>query len=195
MAAPAKPKIDPADIWVHADCFYQTLALLCNVDPYNAQLAITVAQPTMVVGALTIELFLKCLICIETGSVQRGHDLKELFDLLRPQTQSRVQREWDTLILPFRAPEWDTTEKQLGVTIARDLPSALSAGSEAFEKIRYSYENENENLQYYLQDLPRILGRVILELKPEWKTLRRIAEPLEPPAHHSNPALDVQNGP
>ena len=32
----------------------------------------------MVIGALTIELFFKCLACIETGAVPWGHNLKEL---------------------------------------------------------------------------------------------------------------------
>jgi hypothetical protein len=60
-----------------------------------------------------------------------------------------------------------------GRKIARDLTSALAGGSTAFEKIRYSYEDDNEEVQFYIGDLPQILGRVILEMKPEWRNRRR----------------------
>jgi hypothetical protein len=67
MAQPPNPQIDPAKVFEQADCFYQALAVLCNVEPENTQLAVTIGEPVMVLGALTIELFFKCLICIETG--------------------------------------------------------------------------------------------------------------------------------
>jgi hypothetical protein len=179
MPAPSRP-IDPANIWMHADCFYQTLRILYNINPGNDQLAITIAQPAMVIGALTIELFLKCLICIETGKVPRIHHLRELFDMLTPKTRSRIAEQWDNLIVPYRKPEWDAMEGAVKITIARDLPTALTVGSEAFEKIRYSYEGVSEDLQYYLQDLPPLLGQTVLEMKPEWKNLRKPAQPVQP---------------
>jgi hypothetical protein len=182
MSAPSKSRIDPAIIWVHADCFYQTLSILNNFDPDNEQVAALVAQPSMVVGALTSELFFKCIICIETGKVPRIHDLRELFDKLSPQTQSRIVEVWDHSIVPYRASDWDEMERAINITIARDLPTALTAGSEAFEKIRYSYEGDTEELQYYLQDLPKLLGHIILQMKPEWRDLRRIPQPIRPPA-------------
>ncbi|WP_426611525.1 hypothetical protein [Bradyrhizobium sp. McL0616] len=52
--------------------------------------------------------------------------------------------------------------------MARDLEGALAAGGDAFQRIRYSYEGGNETLQYYFQDLPAALGRIILQMKPEW---------------------------
>ncbi len=63
-----------------------------------------------------------------------------------------------------------------------DLPTALTMGSKAFEKIRYSYEGISDDVQYYLQDLPQLLGYLILQMKPEWKALRRIPIQLEPAA-------------
>jgi hypothetical protein len=80
--------------------------------------------------------------------------------------------------------EWGRLEKSMRVTIARDLPSALEVGSDAFQKIRYSYEGKTEKLQYYLEDLPQLLRRVATEIKPELKTLQRNYQQLLPPAHH-----------
>jgi hypothetical protein len=173
MAPNANIDIDPSKIFVQADCFYKTLAILCNVEPNNTQLAVTIGEPVIVITALTIELFFKCLVCIETGNVPRGHRLRDLFEKLSLQTKSHIQAEWDDSIATHRAKEWDNLEKLMGVTIARDLPSALATGNESFERIRYSYEGKTESVQFYLQDLPQLLGRTILSMKPEWKSLGR----------------------
>lgn len=134
----------------------------------------------MVLGALTIELFFKCLICMQKGDVPHTHHLRELFDMLAPETQSRILREWEP-VAQQRAKHWDATEKVIGMKIARDLPSALVMASKAFEQIRYSYEGIRDDVHYYLDDLPRLLGRVILQIKPEWTNLRRVAETIPPP--------------
>ena len=175
----AIPQIDASKIFEQGDCFFRTLAILRNaVDPDDVQLGVTIGEPAIVIGALTIELFFKCLACIETGEAPWGHNLKELYDALSPETRARIQRDWDTDILVHRKNEWDEIEKGLGRQIARDLPSALAAASKTFERIRYSYEGNTVDLQYFLHDLPQLLGQVILELKPEWTGLRRAYRPL-----------------
>jgi hypothetical protein len=54
-----------------------------------------------------------------------------------------------------------------------DLPNALFQCSSAFE-LRYAYENDFNNVRYYVGDFPWILMRAIIEMKPEWT-------PQEPP--------------
>jgi hypothetical protein len=171
--------INPALIFEQGDCFYQALAILCNVHPENIEIGVILGEPVMVMGALTIELFLKCLICIETGQATYGHNLRDLFDKLSEAVRERIQRSWDTGIAIHRASEWDQIERTMSVKIARDLPTALAVGSKSFELIRYSYEGNTMDLQYYLQDLPALLGRVILEMRPEFESVRR--KPLPPP--------------
>ena len=36
----ASPQIDASKIFEQGDCFYQTLAILCNVDPDDVQLVL-----------------------------------------------------------------------------------------------------------------------------------------------------------
>jgi hypothetical protein len=182
MAKPTK-KIDPLQIFMHADGFYKAEKIISNIDfNSNPQLAAEVAQAAMVLSALNSELFLKCIICIETGKLAHGHHLGELFGELRPQTRKRIEHIWDTELVPFRNPMWMKIENSFGDgrRIARDLLSALTGGSTAFEKIRYSYEPDNEDVQFYIGDLPRILGRVILEMKPEWRYRRRAVQEVSP---------------
>jgi hypothetical protein len=142
----------------------------------NAQLGGQVVQAQMVVSALTTELFLKCLVCIETKLTPQGHHLSELFKLLKPQTQSKTIHLWDTHIVPVRDPQWKIIENSLqgaAEKFKRDLPGALVAASRAFERIRYNYEPDSKTASFYVGDLPRILHRVILEMKPEWGNLGR----------------------
>jgi hypothetical protein len=131
------PKIDPSRIFLQADGFYQALAILCNVEPDNTQLAVILNEPMMVIGALTIELFLKCLSCIETGQVPRTHHLRELYDGLSPAIRARIEHTWDNEIVVHRATEWDHFEKSVGTKMDRDLPSALEVASISSIQSRY----------------------------------------------------------
>ena len=136
----AKAPIAAEKLFEHAGCFYQALNVLhaAALHPQdNLHGAVTLAEPVVVLGALTTELFLKCLSCIETGKASHGHDLKELFDELSAENRARIEHAWDNELVPLRSKEWDRIET-LGLSMPRDLCSALAKGSEAFKRIRYS---------------------------------------------------------
>jgi hypothetical protein len=181
----AKPSLTAEKIFEHAECFYRASAALRSRLPVrlrpdhfeNIYAAVTLAEPLIVLDALTSELFLKCLICIETGSTQHGHDLKKLFYQLSEATRTRIQRSWDSEIATRRREKWDDFER-LGLKIARDLPSALAKGTNGFERYRYSYEGNTQDLHYYLEDLPEVLEMLILEMKPEFEAFRQAPLPL-----------------
>ena len=175
-----KPSIAAEQIFQHAEGFYQTsLALRRHFLPMNLpaddhqfiRARGTLDEPLIVIDALTSELFLKCLICIETGSTPHGHNLRSLFDQLSDETRTRLQSWWDSEIATHRREDWDKLERFL--KIDRDLPGALDKGTNAFERYRYSYEGNTQGLHYYLEDLPALLERLILEKKPEFETFRR----------------------
>lgn len=178
-------------VFEHAECFYRASAALRSHLPVhlrpdhfeNIHAAVTLTEPLIVLDALASELFLKCLICIETGSTPPKHDLKQLFDKLSDTARTRIQGFWDSEIAVSRREKWDSLEK-LGLKIARDLPSALAKGAKAFERYRYSYEGNTEDLHYYLEDLPPLLERLILEIKPEFEAFRRAPLPLQQASYH-----------
>ena len=177
-----KPQIAPEKIFEQADGFYRALAVLRAVPLETLHTAATLVEPVIVLGALTTELFLKCLICIETGDTAHGHKLKGLFDQLSEATRARIQDLWDSRVAMRKSKEWDKLE-EFGLKMPRDLASALAKGSTAFERIRYSYEGNTEGLHYYLEDLPGLLEQLILEMKPEFEAYRRLPLPL-PVTHH-----------
>jgi len=186
-----KPSIAPEKIFEHAECFYQASAVLHTHDPVGlhpdnhktTHAALTLIEPRVVIDAFTTELFLKCLICIETGSAPREHNLKQLFDLLSEATRTRIESCWDSEVVTRRREKWDKWER-LGLKIARDLPSALAKGTNAFKRYRYSYEGDTQDLHYYLEDLPALLERLILEMKPEFEAFRRAPLPLQQTSYH-----------
>jgi hypothetical protein len=184
-------QIDPAQVFEQAECFYQASVVLSamhseniqhlrNLDnPNNRHAAVTLAEPVIVLGAFTTELFLKCLICIETGLTTRGHDLKDLFNQLSAPTRTRIQHFWDSNIATRTNKGWDERERH-GLKMPRDLQLALAKGSNAFDRVRYSYEGNTEGVHYYLDDLSAMLERLILEMKPEFEAWRRMPLPRRP---------------
>lgn len=177
MARPPLENINPLDIYMHALGFHvsETALGAITMGP-DEQLGSQVVEAAMVLSAFTTELFLKCLICLETKLTPPSHHLFELFEQLRPATKTKITHLWDTQILPVRDPQWTFLENSQGniFKISRDLPGALTASSRAFEKIRYAYEpGSRDDSNFNVADLPRVLRRVILEMKPEWITLGR----------------------
>lgn len=187
----AKPPIAAEKIFEHAECFYRASEVLRSHLPVrlrpdhfeNIHAAVTLAEPLIVLDALTCELFLKCLVCIETGNTPRGHDLEKLFSQLSEATRARLQSVWDNEIGTRRRERWDKLER-LGLKMARDLPSALANGTNAFERYRYSYEGNTQDLHYYLEDLPALLEGLILEMKPEFEGYRRAPLPSQQTSYH-----------
>lgn len=164
-----KTKPDPLRMFLQAHAFFQAQELLYRYGKDDDRAMHALAIPAVTLSAFASELFLKCLLCIETGTTRQGHNLRKLFDALSSQSRERLIALWDNYVLG-RASQWDQAEHKLGRKVARDLPAALSAGHQAFELLRYRYEGAAPpDFQFYLDDLPHMLGCVILELKPEWK--------------------------
>jgi hypothetical protein len=179
MTKSRKPTIDPLHIFMHGVRFMVADERLRTT---NDQYVMTyVMAPALVLSAFASETFLKCLIALETGHAPDGHNLKNLFQILPRPTQRRIEELWDEYV-QSQATFWDTIDKLAPHPSPRDLLTSLSEGNKGFVELRYSYEGETaRRLRFRLGDLPRMLRRVILELRPEWQglapTLREITSP------------------
>jgi hypothetical protein len=164
-------KSNAADIFLHGCRFCAAIKHLGK--DHTETTAKVFSGPIMIMSAFTIEVFIKCLINIETGrTAPRDHKLRTLFDLLSKSTQDRIEHRWDTEIVPLRRTFWDNAEVLEGKKIDRSLRGALDAGSDGFVQMRYRYELElGRKAHFWLTDLPIALHRVILEIKPEWQNL------------------------
>jgi HEPN domain-containing protein len=160
--------IDPFQIFFQAHGFFHAQQTLYgHLDP-QSETPQPLTLPALVLSALASELFLKCLIAIETNAnPPTGHDLYLLFKKLSLLTRQRLTKMWDWYVVG-RKDIWDKWEQETGYTFARELPSALKLAGRSFEFMRYRYEKPTEHFLFYLDDLPHMLGCMALELRPDW---------------------------
>lgn len=168
-------------IYVQAKGFHKASELL----------ATSLAEPfcmtaTVTNSAFASELYLKCLIILETGQLMKDqHNLRKLFNKLHEDTKKTIENNFDKGM--SEAPEISEEAKAQvgGRTPPRTLWEALEQGGDAFVRWRYIYEDDN--LKFFaLFPLPKFLEDVILTRKPAWKdfklTLRKLpsAQPTSP---------------
>jgi len=129
----------------------------------------------MVLSAFASELYLKCLLCLETGKVPQTHNLKALFRDLSPALRKQLEELWEADInsRPERQKVLDEIRKLPGGEELRtDLQYALDVGADAFRELRYFYETEKSF--FLLSDFPNLLHKVILQRMPQWGTIPTI---------------------
>jgi hypothetical protein len=171
-----KPKTgrDPVKIFLHAGKFHKSFDLLLKsvMPPNGAKISDQdigiVSHPAMVLSVFASELYLKSLLCLESGEVPEQHNLKILFDGLSVKTKHAIDDLWDTDI---RRPEKLATLEKVralpdGEKIRTDLRFAIDVGANSFIELRYFYEKERSF--FLLQDFPFVLRSAILDRMPSW---------------------------
>jgi hypothetical protein len=165
----------PQSIFAHADGFLKAASKLHGDPPGDAFAALVINS------AFACELYLKCLIHLETGQLFKDeHDLKKLFSKLSAGTQASIETKFDAA---FKLPDYDLSKvpehmresaEQAIAMQPKNLREALKAGGSAFVRWRYLYEDETGKTSdiYSLFSRPGILRIEILTRKPEWALFR-----------------------
>jgi HEPN domain-containing protein len=137
MSSLVKPQFEPTKIFEHASAFHKSFELLSDSilpdngeSPSNEAVGM-IAHPALVLSALASELYLKCLLCVETGKVPRGHNLSDLFTQLNDETKFSLDGLWDTDI---RRPEKQATIERMrsqfnGEPARTDLRHVIKLGA------------------------------------------------------------------
>ncbi|MCJ2045577.1 hypothetical protein MKK58_13690 [Methylobacterium sp. J-078] len=161
---PLRASPDPEKIFRQGEAFLEAMTLLvrCARPANQAQLG----APIVVNSAFASEIFLKCLIRLESGQTARGHHLDALFARLHPATRQEIDALWREGIVRKEQATL-RIEAAMGITIPRKLQDCLAAGGRAFEATRYLYEGDGK-VRFVLTDLPKMLHEVILARRPEW---------------------------
>lgn len=87
--------------------------------------------PYATLKSFSLELFLKCIAAIETGTPPRGHKLWMLFGRLSADSQAAIRERYDQVYYPMVEPKDDPP---LGFDVN------LSYADGVFERMRYPYE-------------------------------------------------------
>ena len=144
---------------MNAERFRQADLLLRSFN--EQQIAVTIASPALILSAFASELYLKCIVCIETGELAHGHHLKNLYRRIEPNTRHSIEEKWDEYVSsPLKQRLYKALASINGHPIPVDLDWTLSEGSSAFASLRYLHEVDDLKTKFLLGDFPNILREV-----------------------------------
>jgi HEPN domain-containing protein len=144
---------DIRGIYSHA-LEYQRAAELLGKSDYRHE----VDAPWVTCCALSLELYLKCLLHLETTTYPYGHKLLDLFEALSPESQNRIEAHY----LDFR----QTKSKERPNQPWYALRELLSISNKAFDDWRYSFEDRKKKLHFCAGVIIPCVKRVIAEACP-----------------------------
>jgi hypothetical protein len=112
---PPRPVADPLQVFNHGCRFLGTDQALRRVFG-GSDWALTIAPPTMVLSAFASELFLKCLLILETNEAPENiHLLHVLYRRVSHKRRRRIEELWDA----------DARPKLAGLAKVQNLPTDL----------------------------------------------------------------------
>jgi len=169
-----KPTFDSRRIFRTAEWFYSASGILQQSVPTRPGVTI----PRTVLNAFSLELYLKCLIAIETGkSPPTGHNLRWLFNRLDSKTQDTIRSSFDN---PSDKSEiaWRETLTNPKPPLPKDFaPSpynfdtVLDTSAKAFAKFRYIFERgevAQDGAAWHADYIVKCTRRVIIKRNPSW---------------------------
>jgi hypothetical protein len=136
----------------------------------NAPSAPPTYVTTVVLDALTAEIYLKCLIVMETKKnlPPKGHDLLKLFSKLSKASRSRIKQMYELQSSPYEEAEKAFVANKIAQPNSFSFDQTLTVLSDAFHKWRYIYEGNIAGGTYFSYRISSALRAVILEMHPEW---------------------------
>jgi HEPN domain-containing protein len=158
--------MDPKKVFDQAERFRVADRLLRS-DRFEMQVTEVIILPAIVLSAFSSELFMKCIVLLEGGKLERTHNLYSLFGKLTKSTQDRIVALWDAEIATDKD-QLDQLQAVAGVPVPRDLPGVLKECGDAFTAIRYEYEDPLK-ANFLMSELPPMLKEVVLAARPDWK--------------------------
>lgn len=118
---------------------------------------------THVNHSYAFELYLKCLMIIETGEYAEGHQLLELFNLLNYTTKTNIENHFNSNYVFIRR-----NMTYLGIFETPTIYELLEEANKAFIDFRYLF-SRNNTPTYQLDEVIECVRQEIFRLKPELK--------------------------
>lgn len=163
----SRKPINPLAVFRHGERFhYGYNALGMASDPH---LQAAQGTPQIVLGAFTVELYLKCLLHLQGRRVPDTHLLQMLFHALDTKTQQAFREGWDAHMAtdPQLQRIIPVAERVSGKSIGHDFDWHIAAANRAFVEIRYAYE-EAPRTGFFLGSFLSWIRNYILSKRPEW---------------------------
>jgi hypothetical protein len=172
---------DPRKMFLLAEEFLRATHLLAESHRQpNPASNPWVPHPTITLHAMALELYFKCLYLLDHNKLDRRtrtHDLKKLFDFLKPETQEKIRDNFDPTLGQHVIDDFQKKQKKrglehIGLPRSFNFDFALYCSSGTFEWIRYAYERQNRpSEQWYGKPILDAARKVILSRNPIWSSM------------------------
>jgi hypothetical protein len=170
---PEPSKIAPYDIFAQAESFESSFKILQKNSQTNNDLTLTFS--IIVNKAFAAELYLKCVLVLNSKNIPALHNLEELFLLLDTQTQQQIISLYNAE-LPNYKDELESLSRMLmaynGSSISTDFLSTLATAQSLFQRYRYAFEYDTSKdiLNPTVNAITDALRKYIYSKHPEWNT-------------------------
>lgn len=131
--------------------------------------AVPCAIPQIVNLVLSIELYLKCLLTLESVTFRRIHEIKELYGQVSAPRQKRIKELYEE---NFSRTNFTTDSRELAPD--RNLfnfEEVLTQLNKAFVQWRYAFERLSNKSTAGAYILCEAMRRAVIEVKQDWKPL------------------------
>ncbi len=127
-----------------------------------------VVHSVVVLQALALENYLKCLYFLDYGKIYDGHNLRRLFDSLDAESQRQVRAHYDNFLKTSKFIELaHAKHKQIrGDEANLDFDRVLDEWAEAFEEWSYVYEARHRVGFLAFPEIRNALHQRITQLDP-----------------------------
>ena len=160
-------KINPEHILKETDAFMyvynNSLKQASSFMFKEDQLALSITSAAFVNHSYALELYIKCILCIEGTRLDFGHDLPKLYSKISEETKLIIEENYITNVKYYAA-----YFERHGENKKVDFQSILGQIPRAFVELRYIYEDPHKkgNNNYELESIAPSVRNAILKLEP-----------------------------
>jgi|SRR5262245_5853139 len=150
-----------------ADAFQEASILALKRATEDKDQTFFLASVYVVNAAFAVELYLKCLLAVESGQIPETHNLKELFNQVSRESRDKIRKRHKELASNHAV----LSGARERVGIKTDLDSLLEDSQDLFTHFRYLFEgvrNRTKPIGFALDLFGQIVRNRILDLRSEW---------------------------
>jgi len=152
-----------AECFLHISKMVKEKTYLKEFTQKEIDRSINFQYATHVNHAYAFELYLKCIMIIETGECFEGHELFELFKLLPEKSRTSIENRYNSNYKVIRR-----NKTYFGIFESPTVSELLEETHKAFTEFRYLFSRTNTPT-YELDNLIECVREEIFLLKPELK--------------------------
>ena len=153
---------------------YSKAAWVLNVQGGSSIAEHALLLPSMVIAALSLELYFKSLYLLENNKDFKvngkfSHDFHALFNGLNDTVKNEIESQFAQILKGRDMKDVQMAKSLAGVTTRYDIKNNLENWSSVFVKVRYAFEKKDiPGTMMFFPEIETVLKNTIKKRKPEW---------------------------